>query len=173
MSTRVEAKHFVSQSCTGVICHVCQQGGARIPATHKLGEEIPHDDPLPMRHNLTAYVCCHCFVRVVGPYATYCPGVSNKWICRDCEVLNDRDAHFCRACRPGAVVDDNQRILTDLLSLVLARAPTFDEILRWTPEQRQQAEDWATRELISANDHDDVERLPMPAFLQRYEIPTQ
>lgn len=30
----------------------------REPATHKVGEELFHDDPNPYRHNLTAYVCC-------------------------------------------------------------------------------------------------------------------
>lgn len=76
------------------------------PATHKVGEEIPNDepcrecgatwvygrDPEPLetpvdvrcpsmyhmagpaaqRHNLTAYVCCQCFTRILGP-ATGCP----------------------------------------------------------------------------------------------------
>lgn len=31
-----------------------------------------HDDPLPRRHNLTAYVCCRHFTEVLGP-ATKCP----------------------------------------------------------------------------------------------------
>lgn len=42
-------------------------------ATHKVGEEIPHDDPWRNRHNLTAYVCCPCFRSIMGPAAT-CPG---------------------------------------------------------------------------------------------------
>lgn len=53
--------HFVSGSCAGEVCRRCSE-----PATHKLGEEIPHDDPLPSRHNLTAYVCCIHFVEIVG-----------------------------------------------------------------------------------------------------------
>lgn len=60
------AEHHVSASCEGEFCTVC-----RDPATHKLGEEIMHDDPLQNRHNLTAYVCCQCFSRVLGP-ATGC-----------------------------------------------------------------------------------------------------
>jgi hypothetical protein len=52
--------HFVSGSCGGERCR-CGR-----PATHKLGEEIPHDDPMPMRHNLTVYVCCAHFSEVVG-----------------------------------------------------------------------------------------------------------
>ncbi len=56
-----------SASCRGERCSVC---GA--DATHKLGEEIMHDDPFPERHNLTAYVCCEHFRMVLGP-ATRCP----------------------------------------------------------------------------------------------------
>ena len=56
------AEHFVSASCRGETCSMCREQ----PATHKVGEEIPHDDPNPNRHNLTAYVCCEDFVRIVG-----------------------------------------------------------------------------------------------------------
>ena len=35
-------------------------------ATHKIGEEIPHDDPNPIRHNLTTYVCCDDFREIFG-----------------------------------------------------------------------------------------------------------
>lgn len=56
--------HHVSGSCEGERCSVC---GA--PATHKLGEEIPDDDPHPNRHNLTAYVCCAHFGMVLGRLA--------------------------------------------------------------------------------------------------------
>lgn len=34
-------------------------------ATHKVGEEIAHDDPNQIRHNLTAYICCDCFGKIV------------------------------------------------------------------------------------------------------------
>ncbi len=54
---------FVSKSCAGEVC-CCGQ-----PAVRKIGEEIPHDDPLPWRHNLTAYVCWECFRRLFGPAA--------------------------------------------------------------------------------------------------------
>jgi len=56
--------HFVSKSCKGENCRVC---GA--PATHKVGEEIAHDDPNQARHNLTAYVCCKDFRTIMGPSA--------------------------------------------------------------------------------------------------------
>lgn len=59
--------HFISRSSVGEVCRIC-----RDPATHKLGEEIPHDDPWRDRHNATAYVCCPCFVMVLGP-AVSCP----------------------------------------------------------------------------------------------------
>lgn len=56
--------HFISESCRGERCSVCGDS-----ATHKVGEEIPHDDPLPIRHNLTAYICCYHFGLVLGPVA--------------------------------------------------------------------------------------------------------
>jgi len=59
-STAATPEHWVSASCGGEVC------GCGAPATHKLGEEIMHDDPNPYRHNLTAYVCCACFRHVVG-----------------------------------------------------------------------------------------------------------
>jgi len=54
--------HFVSKSCGGEKCQIC-----KAPSTHKVGEEIPHDDPNPVRHNLTAYVCCAHFTLIMGP----------------------------------------------------------------------------------------------------------
>lgn len=60
-------RHFVSESCGGETCVMCDR-----PATHKLGEEIMHDDPHPQRHNLTAHVCCEHYTAVLGS-ATGCP----------------------------------------------------------------------------------------------------
>jgi hypothetical protein len=57
--------HFVSATCRGEHCSMCKE-----PATHKVGEEIAHDDPNPNRHNLTAYVCCRDFIRIFGPVFT-------------------------------------------------------------------------------------------------------
>jgi hypothetical protein len=54
--------HHVSASCGGEVCSICGD-----PATHKVGEEIMHDDPCPNRHNYTAYVCCSCFRMILGP----------------------------------------------------------------------------------------------------------
>jgi len=59
--------HFVSASCLGEYCSIC-----KIPATHKVGEEIMSDDPNPVRHNLTAYVCCEHFRLIMG-LAVSCP----------------------------------------------------------------------------------------------------
>jgi len=75
----LKIRHFVSANCTGEMC------GCGNFASHKIGEEIPSDHPMnkvvkgpggisrdPMampRHNLTAYVCCRCFVRLMGPVA--------------------------------------------------------------------------------------------------------
>lgn len=70
--------HFVSESCEG---HTCRCGN---PAAHKVGEEIPWDDPSMskdgtvierasrQRHNFTAYVCCTCFRNIMGD-AVFCP----------------------------------------------------------------------------------------------------
>lgn len=55
------SNHFVSATCIGEHCRMCE-----LPATHKVGEEVAHDDPHPMRHNLTAYLCCKHFTWVIG-----------------------------------------------------------------------------------------------------------
>ena len=40
------------------------------PASHKIGEEIPRDNPAAkLRHNFTAHVCCDCFAQIMGPAA--------------------------------------------------------------------------------------------------------
>ena len=54
-------KHFVSASCEGEFCVICNS-----PATHKVGEEVPREDPWKNRHNYTAYVCCNCFYELFG-----------------------------------------------------------------------------------------------------------
>lgn len=59
-------KHFVSVSCNGEYCFMCAD---KTSATHKVGEEILHDDPNPARHNLTAYVCCKHFALIFGSLA--------------------------------------------------------------------------------------------------------
>lgn len=55
---------FISKTCIGEKCSVCGK-----PATNKLGEEIPYDDPYPNRHNLTAYVCAEHFDMIIRPYS--------------------------------------------------------------------------------------------------------
>lgn len=61
--------HFVSASCKGEYCSIC-----KAPATHKVGEEIMADDPNPVRHNLTAYICCEHFRLILGS-AVSCPAL--------------------------------------------------------------------------------------------------
>jgi hypothetical protein len=62
--------HFISMTCQGETCGMCHDlDQMAVPATHKVGEEIPHDDPFQARHNLTCYVCCRHFVWVVGKAA--------------------------------------------------------------------------------------------------------
>jgi hypothetical protein len=60
MSDSTERARHVSASCRGERCSMC---GA--PAAAKVGEEIPHDDPHPYRHNLTAYVCAAHFDQIM------------------------------------------------------------------------------------------------------------
>ena len=57
--------HFISASCEGETCSMCDS-----PATHKVGEEMLHDEPNQYRHNLTAYVCCKHFVQIMGDNST-------------------------------------------------------------------------------------------------------
>ncbi len=66
--------HFISKTCEGVWCHMCKDNVMHVPATHKVGEEIAVDAPgsEKLRHNLTAYVCCDCFRKIMGP-AVPCP----------------------------------------------------------------------------------------------------
>lgn len=59
-------KHFVSKSTIDERCSICGE-----PATHKVGEIIPHDDPFNLRHNFTAYVCCDHFKQIFGG-AVFC-----------------------------------------------------------------------------------------------------
>ncbi len=60
---KVSVPHFISGSAKGpgTQC-LCGNRGQ-----HKLEEEIPFDDPFPIRHNLTAYVCCKHFREILGP----------------------------------------------------------------------------------------------------------
>ena len=62
--TGVSSNHPISATCRGEKCRVCGR-----PATHKVGEEIPQDDPFPDRHNFTAYVCCEDFAVIFGEWA--------------------------------------------------------------------------------------------------------
>lgn len=55
---------WISATCGGEWCRMCGK-----PAVAKVGEEIAHDDPMPVRHNLTAYVCSQHFVEILGPAA--------------------------------------------------------------------------------------------------------
>lgn len=61
------AEHFVSASCKGEYCGMCYRAfGSKIPATHKVGEEVPSDLPRIV-HNLTQYVCCFHFGSIFSP----------------------------------------------------------------------------------------------------------
>lgn len=54
--------------------------GARVVGTAKndcKGAFHLFGGPTAQRHNLTAYVCCGCFTKILGP-ATGCPAVDSK-----------------------------------------------------------------------------------------------
>jgi len=59
--------HFVSKTTRGETCMICRKR-----ATHRIGEEIAHDDPAQERHNWTSYVCCAHFRSLMGA-AVSCP----------------------------------------------------------------------------------------------------
>ena len=73
--------HFVSECCKGEKCtfwiidpRVISSADKPYvacghPATHKVGEEMFEDDPNPIRHNLTAYVCCAHYCAIMGVFA--------------------------------------------------------------------------------------------------------
>jgi hypothetical protein len=87
--------HFVSVTCRGHRCWCGQE------ATHKVGEEIPPDDPVPARHNLTSYICCGHYRQLMGP-AVACPVFPPT--CPDCSdtgfVMNPPYVEYCR-CQMG------------------------------------------------------------------------
>lgn len=58
--------HFVSETCHGEPCGMCYRQFRTVPATHKVGEEIPGDFPDVATHNLTQYVCCQHFAEIMG-----------------------------------------------------------------------------------------------------------
>jgi hypothetical protein len=65
-------KIFCNSAFTeGEKCRMCIA-----PASHKVGEEQFSDDPWPMRHNFTSYLCCRCFAIVMGPAAKHVRAVA-------------------------------------------------------------------------------------------------
>lgn len=60
-TTHPPREHFISACCRGELCRQCKK-----PATHKVGEEHFLDDPRPVMHRLTAYLCCACFRSIMG-----------------------------------------------------------------------------------------------------------
>lgn len=54
---------YIPASCEGQFCF-CGK-----PAVRKVGEEIMRDDPYPVRHNLTSYICGDHYIQLMGPAA--------------------------------------------------------------------------------------------------------
>lgn len=57
--------------------------------------------------------------------------------------------------------------LHDLLGFVMESVPGIEVISAWTDDERHEAENWAAREHIIANDHK-LKRLPMPECLKTF-----
>jgi hypothetical protein len=83
-------KPFVSATCEGETCW-CGK-----PAIRKVGEEIPIDDPMPHRHNLTVYICAEHYSQLMGPRGARHVGVE-------------------RALNGGAGVDPGTKALREAL----------------------------------------------------------
>lgn len=60
----LSAAGFRSGCCEGEKCSMCGDDAAA-----KVSEEIFSDDPNPVRHPLTAYVCRSCLALIMGPAA--------------------------------------------------------------------------------------------------------
>ena len=70
---------FTSESCLEEKCSMCEN-----PARAKIGEEIMHDDPKPIRHNWTAYVCSYHFDLIFRPFRA---GISLDEIIVESEIV--------------------------------------------------------------------------------------
>lgn len=56
-------------------------------------------------------------------------------------------------------------VLSDALSLVLQPWPPPRVVARWSRREQKEVWDWVGREVLAANDHDDVERVQAPPCL--------
>lgn len=82
--------HFVSATCQGEGCGMCYRlRRERKPATHKVGEEVAHDDPHQVRHNLTQYVCCEHYRAIMGDRAC---GIAVETVTKVCVVFSPGQA---------------------------------------------------------------------------------
>lgn len=104
-----DTPELASATCGGERCSVCGR-----PAEAKLGEEIAHDDPLPYRHNLTAYVCRRHFDMVLRPYAN---GNADLW-----QAAEDAVALLARGPVAG-LTPEVSRVLSRLVRGIGITAP--------------------------------------------------
>jgi len=69
-------RFYVGLSNVGEVCMIDNCGK---DATHKIGEEISNDDPYPDRHNLTNYVCCEHYQKIMGdPAKEQCASLNHE-----------------------------------------------------------------------------------------------
>lgn len=118
-----EPKHPVSKFCGGKVCGPClRYRHERVPATHKLAEDIPPDDPLPHRHELTQYVCCAHYAMTMGPVAPCYAGVVADILAEEVQHLDDDDDGEDRGPTAAEVLAGMKPY---------NNPPTDDDIKRW------------------------------------------
>ena len=133
--------HFINPHAKGVLCFC----GA--DATHKVGEEIPRDDPYQNRHNFTQYVCCQCFVNIVG------------------------NAAFCGLTRNTAELDALRREVEagKRYKNLACKTDRFEGVAAdgsaWSITWRDDRWYWINREVVSVMD-DPIEALELLAALE-------
>ena len=81
---------FVSDTCMGETCW-CGQ-----PAVRKVGEEFAPDEPNPIRHNLTRYICAEHYAQLMGPAGARQVGITPVVPAREGEVV----CTTCKGVRP-------------------------------------------------------------------------
>jgi hypothetical protein len=125
--------HWISASCGGEKCGMCWRAGNSTPATHKVGEEIPHDDPNQMRHNFTQYVCCEHFKQIFGGHAAPCAAREEVMGKAESELeIVGKPQGITGAATPNAAAQQNAHAQGfDVDHLFTYHPPTPDQLERY------------------------------------------
>lgn len=101
----MKPSHFVSAACKGERCR------CNAEATHKVAEEVPHDEPVRVdkvgadiyishvRMGMSAYVCCAHFKEIFA--VTICPSPLPPEPEEKCDELHVRLERGVKAMRDG------------------------------------------------------------------------